>query len=143
MRSRKGFSLTELMIVVAIMGVLAAIAYPLYTNYLAGGKRSEASSNLEQLRLMEEEYFSLNGRYGPADATYTGTAAIQAYLTEWKPPNTGMNYTYVITVSNTGANFTAGAVPTANAPTDTVVDAGTGAAATINQDNQRQGAKFW
>ena len=55
MRNR-GFTLIELMIVVAILGILIAVAVPTYRNYITTAKLSEAKSNLETLRLLQEQH---------------------------------------------------------------------------------------
>ena len=60
---KKGFTLIELLIVIAIIGVLAAVAIPAYIGQQKRAERSEASSNLESLRLLEEQFFAENGRY--------------------------------------------------------------------------------
>ena len=140
----RGFSLVELMVALAVMAILTCIAYPMYNGYMAGGKRSEASTNLEQLRLLMEDFRSVNGSYG-ANATHNGTATVRAFLPEWQPPSGGgaANYDYAVTVSGGGTNFVAGAIPNADAPPDVVVDAGTGAVATIDQANVRAGVNFW
>jgi len=148
MNKRRGFTLTELMVVVAILGILAAIAYPVYTHHLDSGRRAEANTNLEQLRLLEEEYLAVNGVYGPADGVYN-VAAITAptFLPDWQPPNggAGMIYDYYIQVSNGGQDFTAGAIWQAGAPTgDAVLGGPVGnIVATIDNNNVRQGANFW
>lgn len=69
MRSRStGFTLIELMIVVAIVGILAAIAYPSYTEYVRRTHRAEIASLLtEQVQALERYY----SRASPA-ATYVG-----------------------------------------------------------------------
>ena len=59
----KGFTLLELIIVVAIIGLLAAIAVPGYIGYQRRAVRTEAFSNLEALRLLEEQFFAENNRY--------------------------------------------------------------------------------
>lgn len=143
MGRNRGFSLTEIMVVVAILAVLACIAYPVYTGYLDGGKRSEAATNLEQIRLLAEERFALNGAYG-ADGLYNGVAAVQGLLPDWEPPN-NLIYDYYIQVSNAGQDFLAGAVPGANAPGDAAIGGAPVAntVATIDDNNQRQGANFW
>ena len=58
-----GFTLLELMITVAILGILSAIAIPAYTGYIKTAKMTEAHNNLAALRLAEEEYFLENNDY--------------------------------------------------------------------------------
>ena len=56
--NRKGFTLVELMIVVAIIGILAAIAIPNFLNFRLKAKASEAKSNLGAIRSTEIAYFA-------------------------------------------------------------------------------------
>ena len=58
-----GFTLIELMIVVAIVGILAAVAYPSYQRYVQDSRRSDARANLVQLAQFMERYYTANGRY--------------------------------------------------------------------------------
>jgi type IV pilus assembly protein PilA len=58
MSNRKGFTLVELMIVVAIIGILAAIAIPNFLNFRLKAKTSEAKSNLGAIRSTEVAYFA-------------------------------------------------------------------------------------
>ncbi|MDT7043543.1 type IV pilin protein [Candidatus Nitronereus thalassa] len=60
---QRGFSLTELMIVVAIIGILAAIAIPNFMRYQARAKQSEAKSNLVAIHTGEIAYFAENNSY--------------------------------------------------------------------------------
>jgi type IV pilus assembly protein PilE len=66
-----GFTLIELMIVVAIIGILAAIAIPNYRNYLQRGRAAEATSTLADLRIRMEQYYQDNKTYvgGPCAPT--------------------------------------------------------------------------
>ena len=57
-RNRKGFTLVELMIVVAIIGILAAIAIPNFLNFRMKAKTAEAKSNLGAVRSLEVAYFA-------------------------------------------------------------------------------------
>jgi prepilin-type N-terminal cleavage/methylation domain-containing protein len=56
MRNEKGFTLIELMIVIAIIGILAAVAIPSYQNYTKRAKASEAKILLDAIRTNEETY---------------------------------------------------------------------------------------
>jgi len=51
-----GFTLIELMMVVAIIGILSSIAYPSYTEYVLRAKRGDAKSGLLSLQLAQEKY---------------------------------------------------------------------------------------
>jgi type IV pilus assembly protein PilE len=58
-----GFTLVELMVVVAIVGILAAVATPAYVNYINRVKQSEATSLLLTGRIEMEEFYADNNRY--------------------------------------------------------------------------------
>jgi type IV pilus assembly protein PilE len=63
--------LIELMITVAIVGILAAIAYPSYVEYIAKGSRSQATADLTAAQQWMERFFTENYRY---DQNAAGTA---------------------------------------------------------------------
>ncbi len=60
---QNGFTLIELMVVVAIIAILAAIAYPSYSDYVIRGRIQEATSGLAEMRLRVEQYFADNRTY--------------------------------------------------------------------------------
>lgn len=64
MRNHRGFTLIELMIVVAIVAILAAIAVPAYNNQVRKAQRAEARSALQQVTLLQEKWRADNTTYG-------------------------------------------------------------------------------
>lgn len=82
---RKGFTLIELMVVVAIIGVLSMIAVPKFMSFLSKSKRAEAYLNLSALAMAEKAYWA---EYG----TYT-TQLVGAQGLGWQPQG-NYNYTY-------------------------------------------------
>lgn len=63
LRNQKGFTLMELMIVIVIIGVLAAIGVPAYTNYVEKAKAATCDANRRSLSTANGLYYAENGRY--------------------------------------------------------------------------------
>lgn len=86
---KRGVTLIELLIVVAIIGILAAISIPAYVGQKKKAARTEAYANLEAIRVLEEQYFAEMGAYPASAGTCAkdnnNTAAIQAVLPGFKP----------------------------------------------------------
>lgn len=101
---QKGFSLLELIVVVAILGVLAAIAIPMYSNYRTKAFRTAAKVNLVEGAQNMERYFTRNN-------TYTGAAvgdpAVGDQVLQWTE---GRRYQLTIQAS-TATSFTLRATP--------------------------------
>jgi type IV pilus assembly protein PilE len=75
----RGFTLIELMIVVAVVGILAAIAYPAYTDSVMKGKRAQARTALLELMQQQERYMTQHNSYlafsNPAGTTTPASAS--------------------------------------------------------------------
>jgi prepilin-type N-terminal cleavage/methylation domain-containing protein len=99
--SKKGFTLIELLVVLAIIGILAMVAIPGYLGQQTRAARTEAYSNLQNLRLLEEQFFAENGAYTASIASYKGTTAadggIEDTLRGFRPGDVAnLNFTYAI-----------------------------------------------
>ncbi len=83
-KNKKGFTLIELMIVVAIIGILAAIAIPNFLKFQAKSKQSEAKTNLKGIYTAQTGYFGENNRYnhfGEVNWEPVGASRYQFLLT--------------------------------------------------------------
>ncbi|HEY3432410.1 MAG TPA: type IV pilin protein [Rhodocyclaceae bacterium] len=101
----KGFSLIELMVVVAIIGILSMIAIPQYTSYITRSRITEAVSALSSMRVRMEQYFQDNRTY--VGACQTGTLAPlptnSAYFQYACPAANLTATTYTATATGIGA----------------------------------------
>ena len=111
-RNSKGFTLIELMIVVAIIGILAAIAIPNFMSYQCKSKQSEAKTNLGAIATSMESY---NAEFNK----YVACADLKALQTNigWQPKGTP-KYTYSTTTA-AGITFTGTATATISGNVDT------------------------
>ena len=89
----QGFTLIEMMIVVAVIGVLAAIAYPSYKNHIIKSNRAAAKAQMLDLANREQQWLLANRTY----ATHTQMNAAGFTL----PAEVASKYTYEITVDAT------------------------------------------
>ena len=104
MNKLRGFTLIELMIVVAIIGTLAAIAIPNYNDYIIQSRTTEAVSTLSDVKVRMEQYFQDNRFYntdGSTSATCGLTAAATKFFT-FSCVASGNGQAFVWTASGTG-----------------------------------------
>ena len=81
LQRQRGFTLIELMIAVAIIGILAAIAYPSYNNYLMKGRRASAQAHLSDIAQRQQQYLLDARAYAPdlAALNLTTPSDVSAY----------------------------------------------------------------
>jgi type IV pilus assembly protein PilE len=129
----RGFTLIEVMVVVAIVAILAAFAVPAYSDHVRRGQLPEGFSGLADLRVKMEQYFQDNRNYGAGTCADTNSPAWAA-ATPTLIYGGGQNFTFTCTLTNGGQGYTLTANGTASRAT--------GHAYTITQANVRETIEF-
>ncbi len=80
--TERGFTLVEVMVVIAILAIIAAIAIPIYSHYIKGAKIGRGESNLVLLSTLMERYYQNNNAYPASNPALTPNA-----LPGWNPGN--------------------------------------------------------
>ena len=125
-----GFTLVELMIVVVILGILAAVAIPAFSRYIKRSKTTEVAGNIAKIYQGEVTYYSASAERGsgtaafvvaaatptagPTQNKYSANAALWATNTNWSAIGFGLDgahyYSYAALSDNTEVGFTAQAL---------------------------------
>lgn len=125
-KSKKGLTLIELLIVIVIVGILAGIAIPTYSGYMERARRADAKTALEQLRASQEMRRAERGSY---------ETDIAVLRTTWGAPAATVG-DYNITLAATTATYTGTATPfTSRQSSD--------GALTINEAGEKAPANKW
>jgi type IV pilus assembly protein PilE len=105
-----GFTLIELVVAMAIIGILAAIAMPSYKNHLVRGSREAAQSELLEMASLQEKVFLNSSAYSPNVATaYNGTASGGLGKTSGRTSDGK----YTLALADVGQTYTLTATPVA------------------------------
>lgn len=129
-RLSRGFTLIEMMIVVAILGILSAVAIPAYTDYLRRGDMPEAFTFLSNYRLQLEQYYQDYRKYGDS-----GTSCAGGLLTSTASTPAGAKaFQFSCTTSNSGQAYVLKA--TGSGPRTKGYDY------TVDQDNTKATTQF-
>ena len=121
-----GFTLIELMITVAIIAILAAIAIPSYSQYVARAKTTEAVGSLSDARVKMEQYFQDSRTYASSGTTCGATM-----------PASG-NFAYTCVAATGGMGYTV----TASSQSGKGLGAAGDYAYTVDQSNAKATSKF-
>ncbi len=81
-KAQQGFTLIELMIVIAIVGILAAIALPAYQDYIVRSKMSEPLAALAEAKTTIAEYVAANGEYPDASSSFGINTSLRSAQSE-------------------------------------------------------------
>ena len=125
---RNGFTLTELMVVLAISGILLAVAIPSFQSQLQRTRRSDAQTALLNLSVLMTHYYTENGTFiGASTPSHLGT------------DNASPQGHYSLSISNLSANgYTLSATPTGAQATDSC-----GTLTLTNQNLRGPSAECW
>jgi len=130
-KKTKGFTLIELMIVVGVIGIVAAIAIPAYSGYIQTSRRVEGQQNLESINFAQTEFFAENNLYFSGNSTASLITNSQGLWTPAETLDADQNFTYTVVAGSTAAiasSFTATATgrgtPLYTVPTSVIISLG-------------------
>jgi type IV pilus assembly protein PilE len=106
LRKARGFTLIEIMIVVAIIGILAAIAIPAYTDFVIRGAIVEGHQGLGSYRILMEQYYQDNRTYDNGGACGVAQPTYKNFTQTCRTSNGGQGYLATATGSGRAAGFT-------------------------------------
>jgi len=100
-KNNSGYTLIELMVTVAVIGILAGIAIPSYNGYIKSTAESAGRHNIDTLRIFEENYRIEYGNYLAGTHTAGSASSVLTTNLGWKPDDNAV-YSYTVTSGSTG-----------------------------------------
>lgn len=104
MKASSGFTLIELMVVVAIIAIIASIAIPSYSKYIVASHRTEAQAAMLNLAQYLESKYNASFDYPPASSIPSGLIS---------PADISNYYTFSVSITSSSQSYTINATPTA------------------------------
>ena len=129
-KQQKGFSLIELMIVVAVIGILVSIAYPAYQDFVLESRRADGHIALTRAANLQERFFSSNNSYSNTIGDIGGNASPDGF------------YQIAVVASGSSASYLSNYTLTATAVGSQTADTAC-PNLTLNQLGQRTPAACW
>lgn len=131
-RKQQGFTLIELMIVVAIVGILAAIAVPAYQDYMTRAKVSEGVAAIDQARTAVADFYTSQGHFPGNTSLFTNNAGTAAASMTMNNAKYASAITYAYATPTTGTLTVAfKAIGSAVPLNSTITWSGTGSTTTV------------
>ena len=132
---RSGFTIIELMIVIGIVALLVALAYPSYAQYVLKARRGEAQQLLLNWSINQEIWRSNNASYAPSEDPGDGTG--------WLPAPSHDDYNFDFSVNPTPTAYTLRAVAQGGQTADVSRDGTSCTTLTLNQSGVKTLAVCW
>ncbi len=96
--TQSGFTLVELMVVIAIIAILASVGFTTYTSSQRAGRDSKRIADIQEIQKANEQYFAVNNKYAKSPLTTDSTPSFYSYFENQDPPTdpeASQVYTYL------------------------------------------------